>query len=76
MPRDPFDPDGPNALGVIGEILGEGHLLLDALREAQSRGKLIEAVFALDLGDLRAIVIERLLTEAFRDGLGRGGAES
>ncbi len=76
MPRDPFEPDGSNALGVIGEILGEGHLLLDALREAQDHGKLLDAVFALDGGDLRAVVIERLVSERFRGGFGPRGGES
>jgi hypothetical protein len=71
MPRDPFEPDEGAGIGTLGEILGEAGLLLDALREAQARGRLIEAVMALDIGDLRHVVLERLITEAFRDGLGR-----
>ena len=75
MPRDPFEPDEVSALGLIGEIVGEGGLLLDALREARARGALLDAVLALDVRDLRAVVIERLVTEAFRDAFRGSGAE-
>ena len=66
-PADPFDSE-ENALGLIGDILGEASLLLDALREARQRGAILEAVFALSESDLRTLVIDRVLTEAFRDG--------
>lgn len=72
MPPDPFaDADDVSALGAVGDVLAEAHLLMDALREADARGRLLDAVVALSVGDLRAVVLERLIAErlrrAFRD---------
>ena len=67
MPPDPFaDPDDVSALGAVGDVLAEAHLLMDALREADARGRLLDAVVALSIGDLRAVVLERLIAERLR----------
>jgi hypothetical protein len=64
MPPDPFDE--PSALGVVGDIIAEAGLLLDALAEARERGALLEAVWALDRDDLRAITLDLVLRDALR----------
>ena len=64
MPPDPFVPV-PGS-GFFSEVIAEAVLLWDALEEARSRGALFDAVLALDENQLRTLVTEVALREAWR----------
>ena len=70
MPRDPFEV-AAGAFGVVNAILAQGALINSALEEAHDRGRLVEAVDALDIGDLRALAIRHFVATR---GFGRGGS--
>lgn len=63
MPADPF---APRSDGIAAEILAEADLLWPAIEEARKRGNLLDAVTALSDDDLRTLVFEVALREAFR----------
>jgi hypothetical protein len=58
LPPDPFR----SADGMLDD-LGRGRLLREALREARDRGKLGQALGALDRDDLQTVVFVWLATE-------------
>ena len=66
LPPDPFDADADPGLGFMGEVVAEAELLWSAIEEARRRGKVIDAIWSLDVGDLRCLVLEVALREAWR----------
>jgi len=66
MPPDPFGTGE-----TIAELINEGCMIRAALTEAADRGALVEAVWSLDVGDFRALVLGWLLTERLKESLER-----
>jgi hypothetical protein len=73
LPQDPWEPtEDATDLAKVAAVLDEGSVLLNGLRDAHRRGRSIEALRALDAGDLRTALFALLVGEQFRHGPGRG----
>jgi hypothetical protein len=69
VPTVELPPDPWKSGDRLADLLEEGAVLREAVREASERCALPEAVAALSLHDLRVAVLSWTLTDRFRDEL-------